>query len=193
MEKALTVLRMKKRERCFVDRVQNSAARAEDARISTAAPVPPLKYILYWNEFYGSMEFQWGSGQKPFIENGCEVNTCFGTNNRKLLKMDQFDAILFHAQTLPFFDWPKVRSPHQRYVFVTTESAQYVAIPLTFYNNLFNLTLTYRRDSDFPYPYGGVEPVPSPPPTSTRNYAAGKTKLVAWFVSHCSSRSNRGK
>ncbi|XP_043223002.1 alpha-(1,3)-fucosyltransferase C-like [Amphibalanus amphitrite] len=175
------------------DRVHNSAARAEDVRISTAAPVPPLKYILYWNEFYGSMEFQWGSGQKPFIENGCEVNTCFGTNNRKLLKMDQFDAILFHAQTLPFFDWPKVRSPHQRYVFVTTESAQYLAIPLTFYNNLFNLTLTYRRDSDFPYPYGGVEPVPSPPPTSTRNYAAGKTKLVAWFVSHCSSRSNRGK
>ncbi|XP_043223078.1 alpha-(1,3)-fucosyltransferase C-like [Amphibalanus amphitrite] len=141
------------------------------------------------------MEFEWGSGQKPFIENGCEVNTCFGTNNRSLLRMDQFDAILFHVQTVSLFGWPDIRSPHQRYVFVTMESAQYLTIPLTSskYKSAFNLTLTYRRDSDFPYLYGAMEPVPSPPPTSTRNYAAGKTKLVAWFVSHCSSMSNRGK
>ena len=155
----------------------------------------PLKYILYWNEYYGSMQFMWGSGQKPFIEHGCEVNTCFGTNNRTFMKMDKFDAILFHAQTMALFGWPKIRAPHQRYVFVNAESAQYVTVSLNSlkYRDAFNLTLTYRRDSDFPYPYGAMEPVPSPPPTSTRNYAAGKTKLVAWFVSHCSSKSNRGK
>ena len=166
---------------------------AEQLQQKSRADAAPLKHILYWNEFYGSMEFMWGSGQTPFIENGCEVNACFGTNNRTHMRMEEFDAILFHAQTLPFFDWPLVRSPHQRYVFVTTESAQYLTIPLNFYKNMFNLTLTYRRDSDFPYPYGAMVPVRSPPPTSSRNYASGKTKLVAWFVSHCSSKSNRGK
>lgn len=129
------------------------------------------------------------------IENGCEVNTCFGTNNRSFMAMDRFDAILLHVQTVELFGWPKVRSPHQRYVFVTMESAQYRTIQLDSdkYRNAFNLTLTYRRDSDFPYLYGAMEPVPSPPPISTRNYAAGKTKLVAWFVSHCSSQNNRGE
>ncbi|XP_037078691.1 alpha-(1,3)-fucosyltransferase C-like [Pollicipes pollicipes] len=166
--------------------LQNTAQPA-----SMPAAAPKLKHILYWNEFYGSMEFTWGAGQRPFIDNGCEVNTCFGTNDRELMPVDEYDAILFHVQTLPFFDWPRSRRPHQRYVFVTLESAQYLTIWLQAYESLFNVTLTYRRDSDFPYPYGALVPVLPEPPTIRRNYALGKTKLVAWFVSHCQTMSSR--
>ena len=161
---------------------------------STPATVP-LKYILYWNEYYGDMTFFWGNGQKSFIDEGCEVKACFGTNNRSFMKMDKFDAILMHMQTVDSFGWPEIRSPHQRYVFVTKESAQYVTVNLksSKYREAFNLTMTYRLDSDFPNTYGAMEPVPSPDPSGGRNYAAGKTELVAWFVSHCSSHSSRGE
>lgn len=59
--------------------------------------------------------------------------------------------------------------------------------------------MTYRRDSDIEWPYGQVEVLPSAPVTEeelfaarrnvTRNYAAGKSKLAVWFVSHCKTDS----
>lgn len=59
--------------------------------------------------------------------------------------------------------------------------------------------MTYRRDSDIEWPYGQVEVLPNAPVTDeemivarhnvTRNYAAGKTKLAVWFVSHCKTDS----
>ena len=61
---------------------------------------------------------------------------------------------------------------------------------------LINWTATYRHDSTIPFPY--YKFVPSGPSTTAVtsgdagiNYAANKTKLVAWFVSNCHASNNR--
>lgn len=73
-------------------------------------------------------------------------------------------------------------------------------------NGLFNWTMTYRVDSDIVQPYGWIQPVDfdrihpgndivatAIKAGSTRKFAFKKTKLVAWLVSNCQSRSQREK
>ena len=43
-----------------------------------------LKYLLYWNEAYGSTEYGFCCGQQPFLEKDCPTKNCFATNNRWL-------------------------------------------------------------------------------------------------------------
>lgn len=64
---------------------------------------------------------------------------------------------------------------------------------LSSFNNKVNWTATYRRDSTMVAPYErftyfntSVTQLPL-----KKNYAAGKTKKIAWFVSNCGARNNR--
>jgi hypothetical protein len=102
---------------------------------------------------------------------------------------------------------PKRRLPHQRYVFFSIESPAWAAYRVArMANFLFNWTMTYRWDSDVIYPYGYITPTGNVPlhPTPNQmkklflssnetkvNYAKGKTKMAAWFVSHCNSQMSR--
>nr|XP_053630708.1 alpha-(1,3)-fucosyltransferase C-like [Cherax quadricarinatus] len=167
---------------------------------------PPLKKILVWVNGYGSKAMSFGFGRAPFQMAECEVDTCMVTGNRSFVPVEAFDAIIFHFRAMEPLQLPKIRSPHQRWVFWEVESASYVYQNPSLYNGLFNWTMTYRRDSDIPYPYGRANalssspltPSPSPLPSSTtekpkKNYAAGKTKMAAWFVSNCFTHSRREK
>ncbi|KAJ8019497.1 Glycoprotein 3-alpha-L-fucosyltransferase A [Holothuria leucospilota] len=50
----------------------------------------------------------------------------------------------------------------------------------------FNWTMTYRRDSDFSIPYGRyTEDISEVPADDNRNWATGKTRLIAWMASNC--------
>ena len=78
--------------------------------------------------------------------------------------MDEFDAIIVHIRGVPN-DWPRVRSPGQRYVMLSIDPP----VKLYEYRRLerlaFNWTMTYRQDSTFPVPYSTVErvlPLPAP-------------------------------
>ena len=42
------------------------------------------KKILYWTHFYGHRDFEFGYGQKPFIEAGCPVTNCIATGTFQL-------------------------------------------------------------------------------------------------------------
>lgn len=168
-----------------------------------------LKSILYWNEFYGSYDtFNFGFGNEPFVENGCEWTNCFATKDRTALPVDEFDAIIIHIRGLPN-DWPKIRSPSQRYIMLSIDPP----VKLYEYRRLerlnFNWTMTYRMDSTFPVPYSTVErvlPLPAEPGTSQldryidnygreaagsarRNIADGKIGLIAQFSTKCHTYS----
>lgn len=57
---------------------------------------------------------------------------------------------------------------------------------------LFNWTASYRHDSDIVAPYEKfVQYHDFIPPRVSRNYAAGKKRKVAWFVSNCAARNKR--
>ena len=59
----------------------------------------------------------------------------------------------------------------------------------------FNLTATFRSDSDFPIPYWRTEPRNKPCMSCLPNSTILKQKdrFLTWFVSHCKTDSQREK
>ncbi|XP_042210045.1 alpha-(1,3)-fucosyltransferase C-like [Homarus americanus] len=157
---------------------------------------PPLKKILLWNDMYGKPHYFFGLGREPFVRAGCRVNTCYTTADRLRFPLDQLDAVAWHFraqdQTLP-----SQRSTHTRYVFVMQESPMNLFGDLHHYDGVFNWTLTYRLDSDFPSPHGFVTQRSQHSShdgdgrVDVAELVANKTKLAAWFVSNCHSSSGR--
>lgn len=83
-----------------------------------------LKYILFWNEAYGSTKYGFCCGKQPFSV--CPVKDCYITDDRKILKdIAQFDAIQFHQRSMDAEDLPSKRAPSQRYIMWYMESAAY--------------------------------------------------------------------
>ena len=81
------------------------------------------------------------------------------------------------------------RFPHQLYVYLNSESAAYPnIIDWSPWNDFFNLTMTYRTDSDVFMPYGKIMKH-AQPPRHQKN--SNKTGLVSWMVSNCKTQSKR--
>lgn len=57
--------------------------------------------------------------------------------------------------------------------------------------DVFNWTVSYRWDSDIPYPYGYFMKQTPPQLPKHVDFPKTKTKKVAWFVSHCDTFSKR--
>ncbi|KAK8732030.1 hypothetical protein OTU49_007146 [Cherax quadricarinatus] len=120
--------------------------------VSINADDPPLKKILFWNDAYSNKHFGFGFGREPFLRAGCRVNTCMTTGDRSKFPLMEIDAVIWHFRAKDK-SLPKLRSPHTRYVFWMMESASHLYGNIEPYNNVFNWTMTYRLDSDFPNPY----------------------------------------
>lgn len=101
------------------------------------------KVILFWTKFFGK--------ENPFLRDrmsGCPATKCLLTDDRRYL--DNSSAIVFHIRDLQRSDLPSRRNPSQLFVFFLLESPAH-----TFFNldvdpwlDFFNLTFTYRWDSD---------------------------------------------
>lgn len=111
------------------------------------------KRILFWNTLFGEESFYLGKGD-IFLR--CPVNDCYATHDRHYADLLDFDAILFHGNELQLEDLPPKRSPRQWYVFVNLESPINRPLVSDFYEDFFNLTMTYRLDSDVAWPYGTI-------------------------------------
>ncbi|XP_037089768.1 alpha-(1,3)-fucosyltransferase C-like [Pollicipes pollicipes] len=139
--------------------------------------------VLYWNTFYDAADFYVGFGDKPF--RGCPYSNCITTNNRSL--SSRADAVVVHMLN-PVDPLPRPRPPHQRFVFFLKEPPTLSYLPYAPYRDVFNLTMTYRLDSDVVNGYYQLLPGPERtplPPLETRSRA------VAWLVSHCDTTSGR--
>lgn len=168
-----------------------------------------FKFILkYTDAFVNRMTSLDTSGQEAFIQNKCKYINCFLTNNKDLLRdLRNFDAILFHVENT----WDeniRLRESHQKYIFVASEAAAHYPLCDNYYNNHYNLTITYKLDSDIPWTLikitdklGNVvgprlnmtwiKPMAAAP-VKVKEKIANKKKAAAWFVSNCETKSNRG-
>merc|ERR1712156_226473 len=100
-----------------------------------------LKYILFWNEAYGSKEYDLGFGREPFYNARCPETRCFTTANRNLKKHEDWKDIPDRSK----------RREEQRYVHFIMESAQYLYMDIHDMDNFFNWTITYRFKTSFNY------------------------------------------
>lgn len=150
------------------------------------------KYILYWT---GSKTIHLpGSGYDLF--KSCECKNCFVTEDKALLSVDEYAAILFYIPTSyrhPKEQLPAKRDPRQRYVFANAESplrfhetnVQYV------YNHFYNWTMTYRFDSDIVRRHARVVKKKTQYKMPSKEEVISKKGSVAWIVSNCKSANNR--
>ncbi|XP_055901609.1 alpha-(1,3)-fucosyltransferase C-like [Biomphalaria glabrata] len=90
------------------------------------------------------------------------------------------------------------RWPHQLYAAYTYETPYYLypqlmQDPNSYWNSMFNLTISYRTDSDIFEAYGVLRFKPKPIEARPNYYdiAKTKTKSVLWFVSNCDPPSKR--
>lgn len=144
----------------------------------------PIKRILVYNGLA-----TWSpatAGQTVFLNSKCPVNRCALTANRDEAK--DADAILYKDQ---FLLPPVARPANQIWILYFLECPYHTGHMK--YQEVFNWTATYRRDSDIVAPYERwtyynprVRQIPQ-----ERNYAANKTRKVAWFVSNCGARNER--
>ena len=144
----------------------------------------PLKKILL---FHGLKNWDIKPGQQTFLEQKCAVNTCSLTDDRR--QISSADAVLF--KQYPSFTRQK-RSINQIWIYFMLEPPS-LPVDLRPFKNIFNWTATFRRDSDIVAPYEKFVPQSSAIKTKVqdKNYATGKTKKVAWFVSNCRSANLR--
>ena len=70
-------------------------------RMETNLGIPDKpKKILYWTHFYGHRDFEFGYGQKPFIEAGCPVSNCITTGTFQSNIKFMSDGILLNETFL---------------------------------------------------------------------------------------------
>ncbi|KAM4540326.1 4-galactosyl-N-acetylglucosaminide 3-alpha-L-fucosyltransferase 9-like [Fundulus diaphanus] len=117
------------------------------------------------------------------------IEGCFITANRNFY--NKSDGVVIHHRDInrDLSNLPKLqRPPFQKWIWMNLESPSNSG-QLPGINNLFNLTLNYRQDSDIQIPYGSIEIAEAVedfvPPS--------KNKLVCWIVSNWSPRHLRSK
>lgn len=135
------------------------------------------------------------------------------TDDRRLF--NQSDGVIIHAGNYEEDDLPTYRFPNQRFIFLLFETLPGGEhLPCFSRRNYYNWTMSHRRDSDVYVgrPYGALrrlarsktihqfppklangERSPNPEWLFTRTYPhlANRTKLIAWFNSHCPTHSQR--
>ncbi|KAL5006325.1 hypothetical protein ScPMuIL_015131 [Solemya velum] len=128
-------------------------------------------------------------GQARFLADNCPTNQCILTDDKN--KASDADAIVFHQTPSP---GPVPRPKNQVWILFMLESP-YHTPGLGALNNVINWTATYRHDSVIVAPYEKFVPFNEsvPQKTQVKNYALGKTKHIAWFVSNCGARNGRRK
>lgn len=101
------------------------------------------------------------------------------------------DVVVFHSkelvegrQELPFH---LPRPPGQRWAWMSLESPVHNG-NLRRYANIFNMTVTYRRDADVTVPYGELRPAGGAP---VEDVPSEKSFLVCWVVSNYRSQLKR--
>ncbi|XP_025074259.1 alpha-(1,3)-fucosyltransferase C-like [Pogonomyrmex barbatus] len=175
-----------------------------------------IKTILLWNSMFGRKDFYFGKGD---IFRDCPCNKCKVFSDRDYLNVEDYDAILFHGNEMSEYEVPQKRKVTQFYVYVNLESPANRKVSQKYRMNYFNLTMTYRLDSDIPWTYSVVEDIKSGnvvAPSTNADWSAfysntsvgdaidevpsaisdtvrSKSKPIIWFVSNCYDKSGRLK
>lgn len=148
--------------------------------------------LLLYNEFFGNKEWMTvnedcsavtlpRTGAKPCLKDNFEI-----TSDKS--RFYESDFVMVHVSSnLPSLHHLKTvrrQKPYvQLWIFYTMESPR-LSPDVKRFTDLFDLTFTYRVDSDFWATYGSYEEIPFVN-LSQQDFSAGKSKLVAWVVSNC--------
>ena len=150
----------------------------------------PPKAILVYSNLFGRRNW-WDGSEKPnHLKNiGCKYHNCYITYDNSKLK--DASAVVFHSRDMPPVNELRIVSREKRpldqywgYFSAECPLNNPNTEPL---NGLFNLTMTYKIDSDIFLPYRKFIRTDHPKPNNI-NYALNKPKMAYWLVSNCGVR-----
>ena len=151
-----------------------------------------LKVILLWNTFWHWDDFGYGLGSEDlFRKRNCPVTKCEITKDKSLINISHL--VVTHMIN-KIDDPPKYRPPGQRWMFFLYESPYLTLNDYSQFNNVYNLTATYRDDSDILTPYEASAAMS----WQTNEYFniesdfhQNKTEFAAALISNCGKNSRR--
>ncbi|KAJ0171789.1 hypothetical protein K1T71_012552 [Dendrolimus kikuchii] len=171
-----------------------------------------MKYILIWTDPSIDPMFRLKQGQTVFIERNCAYTNCFVLTEKSVFNLTKYDVILFHAPEImkdKNIELPKIRTKRQLYVFASLESSGYYPVEDDRYNDFFNLTWSYRLNSDKYTAYMSIRNIEGeiigpreimhwedvnnmePISESIKIRLRDKKIAAAWFVSNCRTPGKR--
>lgn len=169
-----------------------------------------LIYILLWTPHMTPV-LNNEQGCLYFTNRQCRYQNCFVTGNRSHFDdVRDFNVILFNSRILDYNrTFPSFRSEDQIYVFMSEESPAVYPLPKG-YDGFFNLTWTYKMDSDVIWKFYVIRnkkgkiigPTKKnikwidfkdmkPINEEVKRKFQNKSKAAAWYVSHCDTPSRR--
>lgn len=171
-----------------------------------------LIYILLWLSPKWSPSWNKDLWQQHFFNRKCHFSNCvIVTDHDYFSDVRDYDVLIFNSWTLWNFWKPKNRTHTQKYIFMSEESPGLSPIPDLMFDRFFNLTWTYKLDSDIALNFVTVKSkkgeVIGPKinmhwksfsrmkPTNRyiKSKLQSKKKAAVWFVSQCQSASKREK
>lgn len=110
-----------------------------------------MNYILLWPKDLTLPYITMNKGRNIFVKRKCKHNNCYVTNNELYFKdITDFDAIVFiGSQITKSTIVPPKRSENQIYIFSSKKPSKDYPMDIDF-DWFFNMTWTYRLDSDIP-------------------------------------------
>ncbi|XP_014366829.2 alpha-(1,3)-fucosyltransferase C isoform X1 [Papilio machaon] len=197
----------------IIEKVSNTRDKMDTTIKNLFSNESDLKYILQWTSSKNVPFVYMGEGRKGFIDRKCPYTNCFVTGDKKYLgDYTKFDLIAFAGPEVVRMNnifLPTKRSPHQKYVFATIESADNYPVCSNRFDGFFNWTWTYRLDSEAKWGYIVIRDSDkkiigpkkdmnwmkleemNPVTEELKMKLKSKTKAAAWFISNCYSRSGR--
>ncbi|CAG2114431.1 unnamed protein product, partial [Medioppia subpectinata] len=164
------------------------------------------KIILFWTKYFDEtieQYFKITAGPVIIDNEYCGLTSlttpCWVTSNKR--HVNNSHAIVFHWRDINARQRPRYRRPDQLWTLYNMEAPPNTPYH-TFDNDIdnkfvFNMTATYRPDSDLYVPYGRVVKVADKDTDESVNDLMlnanfnNKTKLIAWIVSHCDTSGGR--
>ena len=151
------------------------------------------KTILFYTPMFGSKPWPGTTSTEEYLLK-CPTKKCHITYD--IYDIGKSDLVIFHARDMPSYlrtkeiqQIHKYRCPQQRMAFLNQESIVNdpdLELLLSLPEGFFNWTITFKRESDFHYPYAHYIQLPSAKrPARIPDYAAEKNKFVLWAVSNC--------
>lgn len=148
-------------------------------------------------------------GQLYFMNRKCNYQNCYFTNDKLYFNdVRDFDVVLFNVINLETSTTPVMRSEKQKYVFVSGETPAYYPVH-KYWNRFFNLTWTYKLDSDATWRYFVVRNKKGkvigpkidmhwmntrdmkPVSKHVKSKLQNKRFAATWFAAHCYTSGHR--
>ena len=151
--------------------------------------------ITFWTKYFGASLKESAVEENYSLNHlNCSYKNCWVTSNRALASVSE--AFIFHWRDFDPDDLPPIRRRDQYWVLHNLEAPTHSKY--LFGDDIyFNLTSSYRFDSDMHNPYGQIIKRPKPLPENflSLNHKdkiiGNKTKQAVWFVSNCKTPGNR--